>query len=256
MLSVVCWKWEPEQGSKHLEKRALFSIAHINILRAMVERNLSIPHRFVCVTDNHRGLHSSIKFVHIDRHFYRHAELGGCYRRLKAFDEATAMVHFGPRFVSIDLDTVVTGSLDSILGFQEDFRIWEDQHRRFTPYCGSLWGMDAGARRCVWDSFNSDPEASIRKASKYQGTDQAHISACLYPNEVTWTMDDGIWNFNTEVRRCPSRVFRRGGKTITECNRKGSLPKGSRLVFFNGKFDPSQEHLWKHHPWIRDFWHE
>lgn len=258
MISIVCWKWKPENKAKHEQKRQKFSIRHINILRAMVERNLTLDHQFVCVSQKWKGLHSSIKWVSVDEYFSEYKELGGCYRRLKAFHQETAERHFGEgKFVSIDLDCVITDKIDSIIWFREDFRIWGDEYRRFTPYCGSLWGMIPGARqKQVWEPFRKDPERCIKEASVYQGTDQAHISAKLYPNESTWGVKDGIYNFNTQVRRKNSAVFRREDQVITEQGRTGELPRGARIVFFNGKFDPSQEQLWKHHQWIRDFWHD
>ncbi len=254
MISIVCWKWKPEDGTKHQEKRERFSARHVNILRNMLERNLTIPHKFICVTDDWKGLHSSVFVVNIDWAFRDYAYLGGCYRRLKAFGTHGRKM-FGDRFISLDLDCVIAGNIDHIIGFQDDFRIWQDGYRRFTPYCGSLWGMKAETRSHVWDRFHSDPVASIRRANIYQGTDQAHISACLYPNEAVWTKEkDGIYNFNTQVRRCPNRIYKRGSDTIMEHLRSGELPKDARIVFFNGKYDPSQEQLWKHHEWIGDLW--
>lgn len=240
MLSVVCWKWKPEPGAKHQWKREGFSAFHVNVLRAAVERNLSVPYRFVCVTDDSKGFHSSIEVVNINRHFGEFRDLGGCYRRLKAFDQVTALTCFGSKFVSLDLDVVVTGSLDELFRF-DDFRIWEDPYKRRTPYCGSLWAMRSGAREYVYSDFARDPEGCIRKAQagRMMGTDQAHITRCLHPGEDSWTIKDGVYNYNTRVRRWGNQ-----------------LPENSKLVFFNGKFDPSQPELQKACEWIGDYWHD
>lgn len=259
MLTIVCWKWKPESGSKHLEKRTNFSIDHVNILRASVERNTSIPHRFVLVSDDWKGAHSSIQVVNIDRHFHQFSDLGGCYRRLRAFDFTTAVALFGDRFISMDLDVVVTGNLDSILGFSEDFKIWEDRYKRRTPYCGSLWGMKSGSREAVWLSFKEYTNTCLESARtrKFIGTDQAHISNCLWPRESTWTINDGVYNFNTKIRRSPKGYIKQDDGTIVAVDiPRASLPSDAKLVFFNGKFDPSQPSLQKSYPWIRDCWHE
>lgn len=240
MLTIVCWKWKPEEGAKHQWKRDGFSAYHVNALRASVERNLTLSHRFVCVTDDFKGLHSSVETVNINRHFREFKDFGGCYRRLKAFDMATALACFGTKFISLDLDVVVTGNLDSLFQF-DDFRIWEDSFHRRTPYCGSLWGMRSGAREFVYSDFLKDPEGCIRKAQagKMMGTDQAHISRCLHPGETSWTIADGVYNYNTRVRRPNNQ-----------------LPPNAKLVFFNGKYDPSQPELQRVCPWIGDYWRD
>ena len=49
MKNVLCIKW----GNK-------FPADYVNKLYRMVERHLSLPHRFVCLTDNTTGLNSEI----------------------------------------------------------------------------------------------------------------------------------------------------------------------------------------------------
>jgi hypothetical protein len=48
-----------------------------------------------------------------------------CYRRLRAFAPDIAAT-FGQRFVSIDLDCVITGDLRPLWNRSEDFVIWGD----------------------------------------------------------------------------------------------------------------------------------
>lgn len=256
MIAVVCWKWKPESGAKHEEKRRSFSALHVNRLKAAVEKNTSIPHNFVCVTDDWAGLHSSVQVVNIDRHFKEFSDWGGCYRRLRAFDYSAGLALFGPRFISIDLDVVITGSLDPILGSKNNFQIWYDKARRRTPYCGSLWALESGARQKVWDSFKAKPHMSMELARRlrYTGTDQAHISAQLFPGEKVWRKEDGILNFNTQIRRHTKQVYRKSDGEVYQLVTDGTLPEGTRMVFFNGKYDPSQSNLQRDYEWIGDFW--
>lgn len=257
MITIVCWKWRPEKGSKHPEKRRLFSAQHVNNLRSMLERHTTVAHRLMCVTDDPAGFHSSVEPVDIGRHFGKFAELGGCYRRLRSFDMVCGLALFGPRFVSVDLDVVIVGNVDHILKFGEDFRIWGDQYRRRTPYCGSLWGMRPGARQQVWDRFEKDPTGCRIQCQdrRFPGTDQAHISNMLYPREKTWGLEDGVLNFNTQVRKSNAGIHRcADGKLVEIQKRNGELPEGARMVFFNGKYDPSQPDLQDKYEWIGDLW--
>jgi len=50
LVNVVCLKW----GIKYDRE-------YVNRLYSMVERNLTIPHRFICVTDDPRELNPAIE---------------------------------------------------------------------------------------------------------------------------------------------------------------------------------------------------
>jgi hypothetical protein len=257
MISVVCWKWEPEKGARHEGKRRSFSCQHVNVLKASIDRNTTIPYKFVCVTDDWKGLDSTVEYVNIDRHFPRIKGFGGCFRRLRAFDFSTAVALFGGRFISIDIDSVVVGNMDKLLSFRDDFRIWMEQYRRRTPYCGSLWGMKSGARQEVWSKFENKPYMALEAIDrlKYTGTDQAHISVCLYNKERTWGQNEGVYNFNTQIRRKASSIqVNRDGSFKEVFKTDGNIPKEASIVFFNGKYDPSQTELQRQYPWIGDHW--
>jgi len=49
-------------------------------------------------------------------------------------------------------------------------------------------------------------------------------------------------------------VVHRGKKRIKVKGGDGLLPDNSRIVFFNGKYDPSQDWLQEELPWIKDHW--
>jgi hypothetical protein len=110
MLAVVCWKWKPKIGY-----RSTFCAEHVNVLRSMVERHYRKPHQLVCITDDGAGIDPRVRVVPL---WQDHARLpsphGGnnpsCYRRLRAFSAEAAEL-IGPRFVSVDLDCVITGDM-------------------------------------------------------------------------------------------------------------------------------------------------
>ena len=229
MLSVVTWLWDDPNYRWNSYFR--YGADHVRRLRASVSRNLSMPHRFVLVTDQPDGDYGpGVDVVPLWDDF---ASAGGCYRRLKAFDRATGE-KLGKRFVWLDLDTVITGELDSLLDRSEPFVAWRDVNPP-TPYCGSMIMMDAGARQQVWDDFVADPKAACHRAERYIGTDQAWIGECLGEGEATWGPEDGVYNYKREVQG-------RG------------LQDNARIVFFTGAVDPSQPELQKSDPWILEHW--
>ena len=229
-LTVVCWKWQTAPGY-----RSKFDATSVNVLRSMVARHYQKPHRFVCITDDSRGIAAGIDVVPIWNDF---AHLKGpngvnCYRRLRAFSKEAADI-IGPRFVSLDLDCVITADVSPLWDRPEEFVIWGDTARG-TPYNGSMFLLTAGARRQVWETFDPLRSPQVAKALGYIGSDQAWIGACLGTQERKWTKADGVYSFRNEL----------AGKTR-------SLPGGARVVMFHGRYDPWMPLVQHQYKWIRE----
>lgn len=235
MLTVVAWKWKPRRAY-----RKAFGPETVNVLRRMVARNYPHPHKFVCVTDDADGIDPDIRIVPL---WEQHAELTNphniagpsCYRRLRAFS-AEAREMFGPRFVSLDLDTVVTGDLTPVWNRPEDFVIWGDTARG-TPYNGSMFLLTAGARERVWTEFDPVKAQRETKRLRYVGSDQAWIGVCLGPNEKKWSKEDGVYSFRNQIAPYGS-----------------ALPEGARVVMFHGSSDPWGVETQERYPWVKQHW--
>lgn len=233
MLTVVCFKWENPGGFQlPSQKITRYTADHVIRLRNMVRRHYPKPHRFVCITDDPRGL-EDVETLPLWPEF---RVLGGCYHRLQLFG-AHMREFIGPRFIALDLDCVITGDLTPIFERTEDFVI--NSYRttdRDQRYNGSIILMDAGTRAKVWETF--DPFDSIRAIEHHRrtviGTDQAWIRLALGSDEATFTDADGVY----DVR-------------FSKAMRKG-LAKDARIVVFPGPRDQKTE--MKRHPWIREHW--
>lgn len=237
MLDVVCWLWVPTK-----DYRSQFNTTHVNILRRMVERNYPHPHRFSCITDHTSGFDPEVRVIPLwDDHAKRESIYGpntpSCYRRLRAFSGDMREI-IGPRFVSIDLDTVVCGDLTPVFHRPEDFVIWGDRARQ-TPYNGSMWMMNAGAREHVWTDFNKNPDRAIAKArgAGFFGSDQAWMCYALGPQENRWTADDGVFSYRTHVK-----------------NNNGLMPDDCRICFFQGHYDPWHPRIQQTCPWVVEYY--
>jgi hypothetical protein len=230
--TVVTWKWTPRPGY-----RSTFGPETVNVLRRMVARHFPHPHRFVCVTDDPRGLDSEVWVVEDRRDF---ADLpsphGGknpsCYRRLRAF-APDAGDTFGGRFVSLDLDCVIVGDLTPLWLRPEPFVIWGDTAPR-TRYNGSMYLLTAGARPQVWTDF--DPTRSPLQAMTAGnfGSDQAWISYCLGPGETRWTAADGVYSYRNQIQP-----------------HHNVLPANARVVIFHGALDPWSREV-RRIPWVQE----
>lgn len=242
MLRVVCWLWR-DPGYRWND-RFLYTADHVNRLRSMVARNLHMPHEFVCITDTPEGIASDIRVV---PYWPDLRDMGCCWSRIKVFAPEMAEV-IGPRFVSIDLDCVVTGDLTPLFDRPEDFIIWQDVDPR-QPYCGSMFMMTAGARAQVWTDFDRNLSPERVKAGDFIGSDQGWFAECLGPGEAMWTKDDGVLSFRVNIEKrtkMPGRAKRLG--------HYGGLPDHARIVFFHGPYDPSESAVQDRHPWIQQHW--
>lgn len=236
MIDVICWLWTPTATY-----RSQFGPQHVNTLQQMVARHYKHPHRFSCITDQTDGFNSDVRVIPIwDDHSKLQSLYGpdtpSCYRRLRAFDPSMASV-IGPRFVSLDLDVVITGDLTPVFNRREEFLIWGPDGRR-TPYNGSMWMMTAGVRKQVWEKFNDNPQRAIEKARRFFGSDQAWLCHVLGPEETRWRAEDGVYSYRMHVK-----------------NNSGLLPHDARIVFFEGHYDPWNPVTQQLCPWIKDHYY-
>lgn len=235
MLNILTWKWKSDKPY-----RSKFGPETVNILKQCVKRHYKKPHRFVCITDDPKGLDPDIKVVplwnlHGDIINPHGQENPSCYRRLRMFSP-DAQKLFGKRFVSLDLDTVITGDLSPLWDRSEDIVLYGDTNPS-TYYNGSMLLMTAGCRPQVWEDFNPKKSPLISKAAGQFGSDQGWISYKLGPGEKKWTADDGVISFRLHIRNLHGR----------------RLPEKARVVMFHGECDPWSP-LAQSLGWVKENW--
>jgi hypothetical protein len=191
VITVLCWYWRQPGG------RATFLPEHVNRWAAMVRQNLSMPHRVACVTEHPEGLDSSIAIIDPPRDFEDvriptwNDKKPQCLRRIAMFRPDAGKI-FGERFVCMDLDCVIAGSLDSLFDVPNDFKMMVGTDPKQRPYNGSMLLMTAGARPQVYSQFT--PERATLAGKHFLGSDQAWIAFCLGWGEAIWDERDGaVW---------------------------------------------------------------
>lgn len=230
--TVVCWKWAPKPGY-----RSTFGPDTVNVLRSMVRRHYPHPHRFVCVTDDPGGIDRGIEIIpawndYADVPSPHGGKNPSCYRRLRLFHPDAAQ-WFGQRYVSLDLDVVITGDLTPLWHRSEECVFWGDTNPQpNSHYNGSMMLLTAGARPQVWNDFNpkTSPDESLN--AKAWGSDQGWISYKLGCREAKWKREDGVYSFRNDVKM------------------QRTLPDNARMVIFHGAHDP-WEHPASQLPWVQ-----
>ena len=195
----------------------------------MVARHYRKPHKFKCVTDDPKGINSDIEIIPDWKDFADLPSPSGnrnpsCYRRLRMFHPEIGSV-FGARFVSLDLDMVITGDLTPVWDRPEDIVLVGDTNPR-TYFNGSMILMTAGARPQVWTTFDPKKSIAAARVAGHFGSDQATISHCLGPKEAKWTTADGVYSYRNHIE-----------------SNGNALPADARVVICHGARDPWDRYM-------------
>lgn len=202
--TIVTYKWKPPVGYP-----LKFTSEDVNRLYTRMKKWYPEMERFICITDDAKGLKSPVEAYAMTKLF---ADLPNpswrrgpkCHRRLIAFSPKFETIA-GPRFACVDIDIKPVGYLGPIFNRDEDFVGWRSGRingKRQQQFGGALIMMNAGARRQVWDRFIKDPSAAVAEAfaAGYHGSDQAWISYVLDKDgEAYWTEADGVYYYRKLV---------------------------------------------------------
>ncbi|MCK9549122.1 hypothetical protein [Aquamicrobium sp.] len=242
MITVASFLWF--DGAR--QRSYQFSADDIRIWKSMVSRDLTVPHRIVCVTHRPDLVEDFIETIPLDT--AKHVP-GTCCVKLQAHKPG-GVAKEGERVLLMDIDCVVTGNLDPLVTMDEPYRFWHNPNferggrRGFIQ--GSLQLFTVGATECLWRDF--DPRTTPGWYNRrFGGAEQAWISERLntaYPdagwewNVPTFTDADGIYGAGRLVNG------KMGNGVQSE------LPENARIVFFPGDRAATQPQVQAVHPWI------
>lgn len=246
MLSVVCFYWQDDSRQRCYK----LTPEDVRKWHSMVSRNLTIPHRTMCVT--HRpDLIDFMDTLPLD--MAKHVP-GTCLVKLQAHKPG-GVAKEGDEVLLMDVDCVVTGNLDALIDRHEDYVFWKNPNfevggkRGFIQ--GSMQLFTVGATTFLWRDF--DPRATPAWLNRrFGGAEQCWISERMntaYPEAgwewriPHWTEIDGVYG--------AGRLFSgQMGNGV-----QSDLPANARIVFTPGDRSPSQPEMQARHPWIREhYW--
>ena len=243
MITIVTYLWEDETRHK---RGYVCEWEHVLTLQSMLERNVTVPYRFVCVTDHVDGNVQSYHGVDTVPLDMRKHIPGTVYARLMQQNGEWCRKNLGDRVLSVDLDVAITGNIDHILNRMEDYVIWRNPNyplpgRAF--YQSSVQLFTAGARQCLWDDFDT-VETPKWVNRRFGGAEQAWISERLEWHEAFFCDEDGVYG--------AGRLL--DGGTYAEENKDvyTELPANACIVSFPGARAPWQKEVQAKHPWLKD----
>jgi hypothetical protein len=242
---VVCMKW----GS-------LYPARYVNVLYAMVRRNIQGPLRFVCLTDDAQGIRPEVECRPCPSIELPPPYNNTGWRKITLWAES--LPEMTGDWLFLDLDVVVTGPLDAFFTYKPDISFVVMQNWT-QPGQGigntSVFRLRIGSHPYIYDRLV--PEfAQILKRHRIE---QTYISKTV--NEMSFWPDPWCILFKTHcVPPWPQRWWR-----------VPRLPEGARVVAFPGDPNPHDavighwpvkkwyKKIYKHirsAAWIADYWRE
>lgn len=232
MLTVVVWFWREGYRDYRAEQ--------VNIQRKTFARNLKVPHRFVCITDETEGFDPEVVLVRTPAAAAAVGKLRSlegkrfpsCFQRLWLWSEEAQAI--GDQFLLTDLDAVPVRDLTHLVQRTETFVGWRPRMTWGVEkrVAGGLYLLKAGAHADVWSDFQGQRSIAEARAAGFRGSDQAWISYRMAARAAVWAPHEGVYSIrDLQDGRIP-------------------LPADACIVNFNGPRKPWDSEL----PWVIEAW--
>jgi hypothetical protein len=125
---------------------------YVNRLAAMVRGHTDVPHRFLCLTDNPRGI--TVPYTDIG------TDAPGWWAKLVLFRPHPALDK--NRVVYLDLDTVIAGDIGFLFAYEGPFAILRN-FMHPTLYGSAIMSIQPGWGRSLWQAFQRDAKAIMAR---------------------------------------------------------------------------------------------
>lgn len=243
MKTIICMRWG-----------ARYPATYVNRLYAGVARHTALPFRFVCFTDDARGLRAEVEAHPLPPIPLPDRVAWSPWRKLSVWQHPLAGLEGDVLF--LDLDLLVTGPLDDFFAFEPGrYCVIENFTQRGAGIGNtSCFRFPAGGHTEVFDRFADDPEAVLRD----HRIEQQYISTVI-PDQRFWPREWCVSFKHDLVATMPMNWLR-----------TPALPASARIVAFTGKPDideaargawpaPWYKKPYKHArpaPWAAEHWSE
>ena len=240
MVNVICMKW----GDK-------FPAEYVNRLYGMVSRNLTIPFRFVCFTENGDNIRQEVEIQPLPELDLPANTPERGWRKLTVFKE-----NFGGltgKTLFLDLDVVIVGSLDDFFTHPGEFLIAHDKKRPAKiEGNSSVFRFEIGKYPQILSYFEQNSE-QVKQEVRHE---QAYLSREIHKlGKLGYWPDQWVPSF--KYRCCPS--------WLKSWFQAPFIPDGAKIIIFHGLPNPPEaikgiSGKWYRHiqpaPWIKEHWIE
>jgi len=244
MNNIICVKWGTYYGSDY-----------VNILYSMVERNITTPFRFICLTDDPTGIREEV-----ETKILSDKTLEGWWTKIAFFQSPLFDIE-GP-VLSIDLDMVIVDNIDCFFDYEpREFCMKWDYVGHGHSSC--VMRHEAGQYGHIYNNLNINEEefaahysVSKFKNKKYWG-DQIWITEQMEGNDKLWPVE-WIQKFLKECHRDPKTKETIEERKVENAHRldlnkeEFFIPKDCKIIAFSGVHYPNETVLDKIGQWWKE----
>ena len=229
MLNVVCVYY----GTK-------FPLDYVQVLYNMVQRHLTVPHKFICFSDHvkpQKLLKGDITFRK-----FKHHDYDGWWNKLQLFSEEAHLI--GP-CLYLDLDVVILDNIDEIATFGDDmtFGVINDFNSGTKEFNSSVMKFNNEvATKVIWNKFLED-KANLMALQGDQNVMTKLIKSNKKIAQDNLKVMPDEWTFSYKWY---SRIDPRFGKTRWTFEKKPN----TKIAVFHGHPRPHEsEQKWVQKEW-------
>ena len=225
--NVLCMKW----GTK-------YPADYVNRLYSMVARNLNRPFRFICLTDDARDLAAGVEAFPLPELSIDLAGPERGWNKLAVFSQQ--LFDIEGQVLCLDLDLIITGSLDELFDHPGDVMIIRDWLKKDGTGNSSVYRFTVGSHPEVLAEF----ERSFTTIKTTYRNEQEYLSSALLDQgALDYWPDHWCRSFK---RHCikPLSLF---------IARDTEVPDDARVIVFHGKPDPHEAIAGVRGKWYRRF---
>ncbi len=228
VVNIICMKWGDKYGADY-----------VNRLDAMVQRNLTLPFRFVCFTENAKGITSSVDIFPLPSLGLPDNIPERGWLKLATFQKELGDLTGTALF--LDLDVVIVGNMDSFFDYDAEFALCFDEKKKAQKIGNSsVYRFEIGQHTEVLDFFleNFDDIKSEHR------NEQAYLSQKMNDkNALRFWPKDWTPSFKYHcIPRFPFNFFR-----------PTFIPFGAKIILFHGKPEPVEAEKGISGKWYRYF---
>lgn len=211
-VNIVCMKWGTRYGSEY-----------VNILYNMVKRNITLPFRFICMTEIKEGINEEVEicdlpdFEEPPEEYLRHCL---AWRKLALFDKK--VLDLKGKMLFLDLDVVIIDNIDCFFSYSDKLAIIENwsQPKRLIGQA-SAFCFEVGKHYNLLEKYINQ-QAEVLK--NYH-TEQVYITRALGKGNFDYFPDD--WCKSFKMHCMP-------GGVLNSFFAPTKIPKGAKIIVFHG----------------------
>jgi len=215
-VNIVCMKWGTMYGPEY-----------VNILYNMVNNNITLPFRFICMTEIVEGIRPEVEIAPLPdfkEPAWEYARYCSAWRKLSLFDQQ--VLDLKGKLLFLDLDVVIVGNIDCFFTYSEKLAIienWSQKGRLIGQ--SSVFCFRIGTCTRLLEKYISRHE----EVMKNNRTEQMYITRELGKDNFVYFPDD--WCRSFKMHCMPGGIL---NSFVTPTK----IPENARIIVFHGSPNP------------------